>query len=239
MKYEERTYRNKIFNQELKSYRVTVRETDLFILSDYILNDLAIHSIYKYRSHIESYIRYCPQFLTSLIPLKQDDLSPIIVREMLKAADVAKVGPMAAVAGAIAEFVGWDILNESKNVIIENGGDIFIKTEKEIKIGVFAGESPLSFKVRILVRPDQMPIGVCTSSGTVGHSLSFGRADAVCVLSKSAAIADAAATYIGNLVKTKHDIKNALERGFDIDEVLGILIIVGDQMGVNGNVELV
>lgn len=239
MKYEERTYRNKIFNQELNSYRVTVRETDLFILSDYILNDLAIQSVYKYRSHIESYIRYHPHFLSSLIPLKLDEFSPDIVREMLKAANVANVGPMAAVAGAIAEFVGWDILNESQNVIIENGGDIFIKTVKDITIGVFAGQSPLSFKVRILIRPDQMPIGVCTSSGTVGHSLSFGRADAVCVLSKSAAIADAAATCIGNLVKTKQDIKNALKQGFDIADVLGILIIVGDQMGVMGNVELV
>lgn len=239
MKYEERTYRNKISNQILEAFHVTIRETDLFILADSDYTDLALQSVHKHRGYIESYIKYHPDFLTSLIPLKQDNYSPDIVREMLKSAFIANVGPMASVAGAIADCVGRDILKESENVIIENGGDIFIKTKEEVTVGVFAGESPLTYKVKILIRPDEMPVGVCTSSGTVGPSLSFGRADAVCILSKSAAMSDAAATAIGNLVKSKNDIKNALELGINIEGVSGILIIIGDQMGILGKIELV
>jgi uncharacterized protein len=239
MRYEERTYRNKISNQILESFHVTIRETDLFILADSDFTNLSLQSVHKHRGYIESYIKNHPVFLTSLVPLKQDNHAPDIVRDMLKSAVIANVGPMASVAGAIADYVGRDILKESKNVIIENGGDIFIKTEEEVTVGVFAGESPLTYRVKILIRPDEMPVGVCTSSGTVGPSLSFGRADAICVLSKSATMADAAATAIGNLVKSKHDIKNALELGINIEGVSGILIIVGDQMGLRGKIELV
>jgi ApbE superfamily uncharacterized protein (UPF0280 family) len=239
MTYLQRTYRNKLFNQILHSFNVTHRETDLFIFADSSLISLAYDAVYKYRDQIESYIQHHPAFLISLNPLDQDHFAPKIVREMLKAAEMAHVGPMAAVAGAIAEYVGQDILQQSENVIVENGGDIFIKTKEEVIIEIFAGESPLSSKIRIRIKPDQMPIGVCTSSGTVGHSLSFGSADAVCVLSSSAAVADASATAIGNYVKDKRDIKNALEWGGQIKEVIGVLIIAGDRMGIRGSIELV
>jgi ApbE superfamily uncharacterized protein (UPF0280 family) len=242
MKYQERFYRNRVYNKLLKEFNVTVRETDLFILSDADFSDVALTSVYKHRAYIESYIKYYPDFLTSLTPLKDDFFAPDIVRDMLKAANLANVGPMAAVAGAIADYVGRDILLESnlesKNVIVENGGDIFIKTEEQVTVGVFAGDSPLSYKVRIKIRPEQMPVGICTSSGTVGHSFSYGRADAVCILAKTAAIADAAATAIGNVVKQKKDIREALNRGRKIKEVSGILIIVGDQLGACGDIEL-
>ncbi|MEI8173057.1 MAG: UPF0280 family protein [Deltaproteobacteria bacterium] len=240
MKFQERFYRNRIYNKLLKEFNITVRETDLFILSDADFSDVALTSVYKHRAYIESYIKYCPDFLTSLTPLKDDFFAPDIVRDMLKAANLANVGPMAAVAGAIADYVGRDILLlESKNVIVENGGDIFIRTEEQVTVGVFAGDSPLSYKVRIKIRPEQMPVGICTSSGTVGHSFSYGRADAVCILAKTAAIADAAATAIGNIVKQKKDIRKALNRGRKIKEVSGILIIVGDQLGACGDIELV
>lgn len=241
MKYHDRSYRNSICNEELKSFHITVRETDIFVLADSFLSlsNLAYQSVYKYRGYIESYIKYHPDFLTSLVPLPKDDIAPEIVRDMLTAAEVVNVGPMAAVAGAIAEHVGRDIiLGGSKNVIVENGGDVFIKTQQEATVGIFAGKSPLSHKVRIIIRPEQMPLGVCTSSGTVGHSLSFGRADAVCVLSRSATIADAAATAIGNLVQNKHDIRKALDWGGGMKEISGILIIVGNQMGIRGTIEL-
>lgn len=239
MKYQERTYRNKICNKELQAFHVSVRETDLFILADHLLSDLVFQSVYKYREYIESYIKHHPHFLTSLVPLEQDNFAPDIVRDMLKAGEIARVGPMAAVAGAIAEYVGQDmLLHGCRNVVVENGGDIFLKTEQEVTVGVYAGESPLSYKVRILIKPEQMPLGLCTSSGTVGHSLSLGRADAVCVLSHSVSVADAAATAIGNLVRNKNDINKALAWGFKIKEVSGILIISGDQLGVQGNIEL-
>ena len=157
---------------------------------------------------------------------------------MIVAARKADVGPMAAVAGAIAEHVGKDLLQYSRNVIIENGGDIFIHSQNDVHVGISAGSSPLSDKLSIIVRKNEMPMGICTSSGTVGHSLSFGNADAVCVKAKSVSLADAAATAIGNMTKSKRDIPKALQAGMKIEEVLGIIIVVGDQFGAIGDIEL-
>ncbi len=107
-----------------------------------------------------------------------------------------------------------------------------------MNIAIFAGESPLSYRIALKIKPNETPMGLCTSSGTVGHSLSLGIADAVCVKARTASIADAAATAIGNRVKNKSDIKKALEAGKNIKGVLGILIIVGNQFGVIGDMEL-
>ena len=239
MKFTERTYRNKVLNHHLISYQVKVRETDLFISSDSDFRQAALQSVHRYRGYLESYIKSHPDFLTSLIPLKIDDLAPDIVRDMMKVSQIAGVGPMAAVAGALAEYVGQDLLKLTPNVIVENGGDIFLKSKDEINVGIFAGDSSLSDKLALKIRPEEMPMGICTSSATVGPSLSFGIADAVCVKSKSAAMADAAATMIGNLVKTKKDIKKAISCGSQIKEVLGILIIVENEMGLWGEMELI
>jgi ApbE superfamily uncharacterized protein (UPF0280 family) len=239
MKYLERTYRNKVSHNSLIAFHVSVRETDLLISSDKDLSDSALQSVHKYRAFIESYIKYHPNFLTSLNPMADDRLAPHIVRDMLKTSSTAGVGPMASVAGAIAQSVGVDLLHLSHNVIVENGGDIFLKTESEITVAIFAGDSPLSYNLRLNVKSEQMPMGVCTSSGTVGPSLSFGKADAVCVLSKSSTMADAAATAIGNIVNNKSDIKCALERGIKIEGVKGIVIIVGEHFGAVGEVEVI
>jgi ApbE superfamily uncharacterized protein (UPF0280 family) len=133
--------------------------------------------------------------------------------------------------------VGKDLLRYSRNIIIENGGDIFIESQKDIHVGILAGNSPLSDSISIIIRKEDMPMGICTSSGTVGHSLSFGKADAVCVKAQSASLADAAATAIGNITKSKKDISRALQAGMKIKDVLGILIIVDDQFGVIGDIE--
>lgn len=239
MEYLERTYRHNIPNNHLVSYEVTVRETDLLISSDINLKEAALHAVHRHRAHLEAYIAGHPPFLNSLTPLKRDDLAPEIVRDMLEASHLAGVGPMAAVAGAVAQFVGRDLLSLTPNVIVENGGDIFLKCMEEVKIGIFAGESPLSNRLAIRVRPEDMPLGICTSSATVGPSLSLGRADAVCVKSASAALADAAATAVGNRVKTKRDIKKALAFGAQIRDVLGILIIMEEELGVWGGMELI
>ena len=238
MRFTERTYRNKVLNHSLISYQVKVCETDLFISSDSDFRQVARQSVHRYRGYLESYIKSHPDFLTSLIPLKIDDLAPDIVRDMMKVSQVAGVGPMAAVAGALAEYVGRDLLKLTSNVIVENGGDIFLKSKDEINIGIFAGDSSFSEKLALKIRPEEMPMGICTSSATVGPSLSFGIADAVCVKSKSAAMADAAATMIGNLVKTKKDIKKAISYGSQIKDVIGILIIVENEMGLWGEMEL-
>ena len=231
-------YRNLISEDFLKSYQIKVSETDLYIRTDTDLSDIALKSVIKHRNFIEEYIKKRPDFLSSLNPLEKDPRAPEIVRAMLSLSKEARVGPMASVAGAMSEFVGLDLLKYSKNVIVENGGDIFIKTSKMLKVGIFAAESPLSLRVAIRVLPKEMPLGVCTSSASVGHSLSFGIADAVSVTSKSAILADAAATFIGNRVKMKEDIKRAIEDGLRIKGVLGVIVIAGDAMGVAGDITI-
>lgn len=239
MTYEERTYRSLINKDNLTSYNITVAESDLFISSDTSLAVVAEKSLINHRQALESYIKNHPEFRTSLLPLPEDNLAPPIVRDMLNKSKVCGVGPMASVAGAIAEFVGYDLLNLTENIIIENGGDIFLRSKKNLTVSIYAGESALSYQVNILVKPKETPLGICTSSATVGPSLSFGKADAVCVISQSATLADAAASAIGNRVKSKKDIKLALDYGIKISGVKGIILICGDDMGAIGDVELV
>ncbi len=236
--YVARTYRNLVKTKDLTPFRVTIRETDLLLLAQRKLESETREAVIRYRWQIEEYILHHPEFHTNLTPVGNDPHAPKIVREMIKSSRLANVGPMASVAGAIAEFVGKDLIPFSPEIICENGGDIFVASSKERIVGVFAGKSPLSLKVGLRIKPGDTPLGVCSSSGTVGHSLSFGRADAVCVLSKSASLADAAATSIGNLVKGKGDIERGLNYGSQIQGVIGVLIIVGKAMGVRGGLEL-
>jgi len=237
--YRERRYRHSLRHPRLVAFDVAVKETDLFILADSCLATLAESVIYEVRGPLEGYIAHHPEFLRSLVPLPDDRLAPPIVREMLAAGRTCGVGPMAAVAGAIAEAVGRALLEESREVVVENGGDCFLRVESPLQMGIFAGPSVLSERLALRIRPEQTPLGVCTSSGTVGPSLSFGRADAVTVISPSAAVADAAATRIGNQVKRPGDINRALAVAPEIEGILGAVIIMGDKVGAWGEVELV
>lgn len=237
--YERRTYRNLVKTDDLVKFEVIVKETDLQVRAERDLSGETRESVLKYRRQLEAYIEMNPDFRRSLFPLKDDPYAPEIVREMIRTSRLADVGPMAAVAGAVAEWVSNDLLRFSKEVIVENGGDIYLSTSKERVIGIYAGRSPLSLKIGMVIRPEETPLGICTSSGTVGHSLSFGKADAVCILSKSAALADAAATAVGNIVRGKKDVESGLERGKTIGGVLGMVIVVEEKMGVWGNIRLI
>jgi ApbE superfamily uncharacterized protein (UPF0280 family) len=236
--YEKRTYRNLVKTDDLIKFEVVVKETDLLVRAERDLSQDTRESVLKYRHQLETYIAMNPEFQKSLVPFTDDPYAPEIVQEMIQASQLAHVGPMAAVAGAMAEWVSKDLLKLSKEVIVENGGDIFLATSRERTIGIYAGDSPLSLKIGIVISPEESPLGVCTSSGTVGPSLSLGKANAVCILSKSAALADATATAVGNVVKKKTDIELGLERGKEIAGVLGTLIIVEEKMGVWGNIKL-
>lgn len=239
MIHEERIYRSLINKDNLTSYNIKIAESDLFISSDADLAEQALQSLIRHRNFLEFYIKNHPEFRTSLLPLQEDNLAPPIIRDMLRKSKICGVGPMASVAGAVAEFVGYDLLGQTENIIIENGGDIFLKSNSNLTVSVYAGESPLSYKLNFVVKPEESPIGICTSSATVGPSLSFGKADAVCVISRSATLADAAASAVGNRVKSKKDIKNALDYGIKIQGVRGIVVICGNDMGAIGEVEFI
>ena len=236
--YEPRSYRHWVKDKDLISFNVAVKETDLYIRASSNLYRKAYKLVLKYRRMLEEYIKRNPAFLTSLEPLTVSEDAPYITREMAKAASKVGVGPMASVAGAVAEFIGNELLAFSPEIIIENGGDIFLKSLNSRMIGIYAGKSPLTGRIALEIKGEETPVGICTSSGTVGHSLSKGRADAVIVLSPSTILADAAATAIGNLIVQQSDIPNGIEMAKGIEGLRGIIIIQGDKMGLWGEVEI-
>lgn len=239
MPYDQRTYRSYSASQGLVSFTACVQETDLFMSARSDLSAQARTAILEVRAVIEDYIRVRPEFKTSLAPIAADPQAHEVIRSMLDAARACGVGPMAAVAGAVAEFVAGNLLEYSPEIIVENGGDLFIKTDRELTIGIFAGPSLLSEKIGLRIAPQNLPFSLCTSSGTVGPSLSFGQADAVTVRSSSAVLADAAATAIGNMISQASDIAAGIQAARDIATLDGIIIIKDDQIGAWGDMELV
>lgn len=242
--YSERVYRKLITQTGLVSTHVRIEETDLHILAMADVTEQATDLILKYRAQLERYIVKNPQFCASLDPLVTDKIVPPLVRDMLDAGVQAGVGPMAAVAGAVAEYVGKGLVASGfAEVMVENGGDIFLQRSRDCTVAIFAGESPLSYRVGLKISSALMPLGICTSSGTVGHSLSMGEADSVTVLSRSTSLADAVATRLGNEVGCAGNgevgIKNALAVAGEIEGIIGVVVICKEQMGALGNVELI
>jgi ApbE superfamily uncharacterized protein (UPF0280 family) len=237
--YGERTYRERIRVKDLVSFRVVVKETDLWVSAGRDLEKETRDLVLDCRHQLETYIRSHPEFATALLPYKEDPLAPALVREMIEASREVGVGPMASVAGAIAQNVGGGLLKLTDQVIVENGGDIFLKASRDVTVSIFAGSSPLSEKLGLLIHAPQMPLGICSSSGTVGHSLSRGITDVVCLLSSSAALADGAATALGNRVKRKTDLERVAEWAGLIDGIVGGVVIVKDRMATWGDIELV
>ncbi len=237
---ERRFYRAIMARSGLVSFRVVHKETDLYVQAPLDLSLKVSSWVIQARQAIELYIQSHPEFLSSRSPLAFDPFANPIIKQMLEAGIAARVGPMAAVAGAIAEFIGRNILEQTPGeVIVENGGDVFLTTKSPVTISIFAGPSPLSNKIAVKLDPKGRCLGVCTSSGTVGHSLSLGRADAVTVIAHSAALADAMATSAANLVKKKSDIKLALKTIKDVKGVLGGVVIKGDRLGAVGQIEII
>jgi ApbE superfamily uncharacterized protein (UPF0280 family) len=236
--FAERKYREDAAPEGLVSFRVTIEQTDLWIAARTDLAEKAYESVHRHRSILEEYISVNPDFFGSLKPLDADSEVNGLVREMINAGKQVGIGPMSAVAGTIAEAVARDLIRESSTVIVENGGDLYLMGNESRVISIWAGESPLSRQLGIEVHPGE-GLAVCTSSGTVGPSLSFGSADAAVVLSASGALADAAATDLGNRISSSEDIERALEQTIAIDGALGAVVVIGDAVGAMGEVEIV
>lgn len=242
--YVDRTYRETFSAKDLVPFRVVIKDSDMMILVDkesYVpeLPKKAEQITRFYRTQLEDYIMRDPIFKTTLEPHLAYEDAPPIALEMVKAGNSCGVGPMAAVAGAMAELVGRALLKKVKEVIVENGGDLFLCIKKPRIVGIFAGQSPFSDKLALKVYPGESPLGLCTSSGTVGPSLSFGKADAVVIAAPSAALADAAATAVGNLIQTKDDVVKGVEAAKRIKGVTGVLVIKDDRLSAWGDIEIV
>lgn len=235
--YTKRSYRN-LFENELTMFNVCIGQTDLMIGCDADFNKEAQGIVRKVRSILTAHISRHPAFETSLVPMKENPEYPRVINRMLSAGIITGTGPMAAVAGAVAQYVGEKLLKFSKQVFVENGGDIFFASEKDRIIGIYAGKSPLTNRLAIKIKQDRFPLGICTSSGTVGHSYSMGKADAVTILAKNTALADAAATAVANRIIDTDDIEPALEFALGIKGVSGVLAVIGDKLGAAGDIEL-
>ncbi len=244
MAYLERDYRLRHSQEDMVHFRVAVKETDLDVgvrkerFNDELVS-LVEMLVGKYRGQLEEYILRDPGFLKSMVPYGPKPDAPAIALSMAAAARSAGVGPMAAVAGAISEAVGRSLLKFSREVIVENGGDIYLRARRRRIVGIFAGRSVLSHRVGLEIRPGDTPAGVCTSSGTVGHSLSFGCADAAVIVSPSAPLADAVATAAGNLVRSAADMEKAVEFALSVPGVAGAVVILGDRLAAGGKIRLV
>ena len=237
--FEERLYRKWIGAEDLVSYRVVVKESDLWVLADENLEKETRDLLIDCRHQLESYMHLHPEFATRLTPYASDPTAPPIVKDMIHATEELGVGPMASVAGAVADYVGRGLLKFTDQVIVENGGDVFIKTDRPVTVSIFAGKSPLSGRIGLHIRQNCMPLGVCSSSSTIGHSLSMGRADLVSIASPSAAFADGAATALGNKIRVALDMKKVATWAQGIDRIMGGLIILDTSMATWGDIELV
>lgn len=238
--YKERAYRSWVKSDGLISFEVKEKETDLFILAETKIEGAAREAILNCRKDIEAYIKKNPDFCSSLEPISVKKSAPDIIKVMAAASKKAGIGPMASIAGAMAEFVGRDLLKLSGEVIIENGGDIFIRTAKSRTVGIYAGDrSPFTGKLAIEIEPSESGIGVCTSSGTESHSLSFGKANAVSIISDNTALADAMATATGNIVNSPKEIDKGIEFAKSVDGVKGVLILMDNKMASWGKIKLI
>jgi ApbE superfamily uncharacterized protein (UPF0280 family) len=215
-----------------------LKETQCTIISDsQKAIQTAIESIKRNRQELELYVRANPKFLYTLTPLVAPE-NPLVARLMALAAEKANVGPMAAVAGAIADVAVEEMISRGCEVaVVEDGGEIFAVSNISIDVAVAAGDEPLS--KRFGFRLTEFPIGIATSSGRFSHALSFGDAEAAIIFCRNAALADAAATAVGNVVKGEDaqlGIQTGLSRGISIEGVEGVLIIYKGQVGTAGKI---
>jgi uncharacterized protein len=232
-------------NERFKTFVVKHLETNLWIgiNPESFKTDLpsfCLKNIRQHRKQLDDFIELDSTFRTSLVPLPYNNIAPEIAREMYISSQNSDTGPMASVAGAFADMLGKEIIKQfdPKELVIENGGDIYILAKKDMKTAVFAGNSPLSEKIGILIPHEMTPLGICTSSATVGPSLSLGVSDATMIVCKNTALADGYATKFGNMVQSENDIQTVLEKIKKIPEIISAIVVCGDKFGIAGKLKL-
>ncbi|MFW9773953.1 MAG: UPF0280 family protein [Candidatus Thorarchaeota archaeon] len=199
---------------------------------------------YYQRQLLEDYISHHKEFLTSFSPVRvQTEYE--VVNLMAQGAFLCDVGPMATVAGAFADIMLKIMksyiseFNIAKIALIENGGEVANDSEKTMKVALFAGNNQLSIKIGFLLKKEDSPIGIATSSATIGHAISLGEADAVTIFANTTTIADGASTRVCNLVKgldIEKSIKRALDTVDDMEGVKGAFISRQNMVGLTGKI---
>ena len=218
-----------------RTYRTfTHHEAVLSICCDKF--DVVAAEIVRQRRILEEYIVRDPEFKSTLEPIDLRADAPEVARRMAWAARRAGVGPMAAVAGAMAQLAAEAALAAgAEEAIVDNGGDIYLKAVEPVLVALGTGTAKLADRLAFSVQPHETPISICSSSGKMGHSMSFGLCDLATIVAKDAALADAAATQAGNLVKTVDDVDAALEHIMGIEGVDGVMLVKDDRVGLAGH----
>jgi ApbE superfamily uncharacterized protein (UPF0280 family) len=241
MEYRERSYRSRFSDDERRWFCVKFLESDLWIGVDRGSYSASMEAdtyamLVELRRSMDAYLLMDPAYKAALTPYDAGLEAPDILKEMSRTSHKTGIGPMSAVAGAVAkrvaEFLG------TKEVIVENGGDIYAKSSSDMDISVFAGQSPLSEKIGLHIPAADFPLGICTSSGTVGPSLSLGRADAVMIVCKDVLLADSYATAMANRIKTVSDLQPVIDHISNIPDILGAIAVKDDRMAITGRFEL-
>ena len=218
--------------------RFTLKETFAWITADekrYI--EIAKAELKERRKDLERFVRWQPYFAVTLeeYQIEEKNELPEIVLRMIESARKFGIGPMSAVAGTLAEFAVAAMRDAGATyAMVDNGGDVALVTDREVLVGVYAGESPFSNKIALKIPPTSSLLGICTSSGTVGHSISFGNADAATVVSNSASLSDAAATALCNSVTDAQSVKNAFHTIEHLESIRGALVIYKDMLATWG-----
>lgn len=239
-----RRYRTHLCGNRFASFTIRVAESDLWIAlsRDAYTADLPAETeqfLWQQRHTLVKALKAQPNLREALGPTLAHEPLPPVLAAMVRAGNTAGVGPMAAVAGALAEAVGCYLAAGASEVIVENGGDIFLLLHEPVTVGLHTGSSPFGNKLALRVASADTPLGICTSSATVGPSLSLGRADAAVVAAYPVALADAAATALGNMVAEPADFPAALAFASQLQGVRGALLVCRGQMAIQGALELV
>ncbi len=235
--YEERFYRAQISSRF--RLEISFRESDLLISTDRKIDkERAEEILKKYYRQIEEYVKENPRFLTSLSPLPEDEKAPPIIRSMLESSQVTGIGPFSAVAGAIAQYTGQEILGFCSEIIVENGGDIFLKINTDKTLGVYPGKRFGVENITLRIKKRDQAFGIASSSGVIGPSLNFGAADLVSVIAEDAVSADGFATALSNRIKQRGDVDKVLAEVKESSLLEGLLIVFGREIFLWGDWEV-
>ena len=245
MEYRERSYRSRFSNDERRWFCVKFLESDLWIGVDNGSYSASMEAdtyamLVELRRSMDAYLLMDSGYKASLTPYDAGLEAPEILKEMSRVCHKTGIGPMSAVAGAVALKVAVFLKSQFgvKEVIVENGGDIYAEAGTDMDISVFAGQSPLSEKIGLHIPAADFPLGICTSSGTVGPSLSLGRADAVMIVCKDVLPADSYATAMANRIQSVNDLQPVIDCIQNIPDILGAIAVKDDRMAVCGQFEL-
>ncbi|MCW4050940.1 MAG: UPF0280 family protein [Candidatus Bathyarchaeota archaeon] len=215
----------------------SLKETKGIIISDSkAAIQAALESLQRHRLELENFCETHPTFQYTLEPLEIKE-GPESARLMAEAGSIAGVGPMAAVAGVLADLAVRDMIEAGAKVAgIENGGEAYFVLNRPLTVSLQAGDTPLSRRVGF--RLEKFPVGVATSSGRYSHALSLGDTDAVTVFASTSGLADAVATSVGNMIKDQKGdtVQRGVEHGLSIPGVHGVMIVIDEKVGIGGDV---